>query len=183
MRRVETPIPDLIEIHPTVFQDSRGYFFESFREDRLREWGVSLPFLQDNESKSGKGVLRGLHFQAPPFEQGKLVRVVQGAVLDVAVDIRNGSKTYGKHYSVLLTGENKIQLWIPPGFAHGFLVLEDDTVFSYKCTNYYNKESEGAILWNDPNLNIDWKIDHPILSEKDKAAVHFADFSSPFVYE
>lgn len=174
-----TPISGMYEIHPTVFDDSRGYFFESFRKDTLDEWN----FVQDNESLSQKDVLRGLHFQAPPYAQGKLVRVIKGAVYDVAVDIRLNSPTYGKHYSLVLSEQNKIQLWIPPGFAHGFLVLEPDTIFSYKCTNYYHKASEGCILWNDPDLNIQWNVNNPILSEKDKIGTPFARFSSPFAYE
>jgi dTDP-4-dehydrorhamnose 3,5-epimerase len=179
MTRKETPISGLFEIHPTLFQDSRGYFFESFREDTFSNWN----FVQDNESLSQKDVLRGLHFQAPPYEQGKLVRVIKGAVLDVALDIRLHSPTYGKHYSQILTEQNKIQLWIPPGFAHGFLVLRPDTIFSYKCTNYYHKASEGCILWNDSDLNIQWNINHPILSEKDKNGTPFSGFLSPFAYE
>jgi dTDP-4-dehydrorhamnose 3,5-epimerase len=129
---------------------------------------------------SHKGVLRGLHFQRPPFEQGKLVRVIQGSVLDVAVDIRKGSPTYGQHKSILLSGENNLQFWIPPGFAHGFLTLEDNTIFSYKCTGPYSIESEGSVLWNDKDLNIDWNISSPIVSEKDQIAETFIQFKSPF---
>ena len=136
--------------------------------------------MQDNESMSQKNVLRGLHFQAPPFAQGKLVRVMQGSVLDVAVDIRKTSPTYGEWKSVKLTQQNKWMYWIPPGFAHGFIALEDNTVFFYKCTNVYNKESEGSILWNDPTLNINWNIKNPVLTEKDKQAQLFEDFNSPF---
>lgn len=176
----KTEIEGLLEIEPTVFQDPRGYFLESFREDLLRKEGVNLNFVQDNESMSKKGVLRGLHFQAPPFEQGKLVRVIKGAVLDIALDIRVGSPTYGKHYAIELSEQNKKQFWIPPGFAHGFLVLEDDTIFSYKCTAYYNKESEGSVRWNDPALNILWNISDPILSEKDKIAPLLSQMQSPF---
>ena len=165
----------LLIIRPRVFEDERGYFFESFRLDRMREFGVKQDFVQDNESKSQKGVLRGLHFQNPPFEQGKLVRVVKGAVLDVAVDIRRDSQTYGEWLSQELTEENKTMLWIPPGFAHGFLTLKDDTIFQYKCTNYYNKESEGSIRWNDPDLKIDWGFENPVVSEKDNAAPFFSE--------
>ncbi len=165
----------LLIIRPRVFEDERGYFFESFRLDRMREIGVEQDFVQDNESKSQKGVLRGLHFQNPPFEQGKLVRVVKGAVLDVAVDIRRDSRTYGEWHSQELTEENKTMLWIPPGFAHGFLTLKNDTIFQYKCTNYYNKESEGSIRWNDPDLKIDWGIENPVVSEKDNAAPLFSE--------
>lgn len=176
----KTAIEGLLEIEPTVFQDSRGYFLESFREEALRNFGIELTFVQDNESMSKKGVLRGLHFQSPPYEQGKLVRVIKGAVLDVALDIRIGSPTYGQHCSIILSEENKIQFWVPPGFAHGFLVLEDDTIFSYKCTNYYNKESEGAVKWDDPALDIPWNISEPVLSEKDKIAPLLSELVSPF---
>lgn len=176
----KTEIEGLLEIEPSVFRDERGYFLESFRNDVLRAAGITADFVQDNESMSQKGVLRGLHFQAPPYGQGKLVRVVRGAVLDVAVDIRTGSPTYGRHVSVVLTGDNKKQFWVPPGFAHGFLVLEDDTVFSYKCTGYYNRESEGAIKWDDPSLGIEWNISDPVLSEKDKIAPLLSHIVSPF---
>jgi dTDP-4-dehydrorhamnose 3,5-epimerase len=172
---LKTKLEGLLIIRPRVFEDERGYFFESFRLDRMREFGVKQDFVQDNESKSQKGVLRGLHFQNPPFEQGKLVRVVKGAVLDVAVDIRRDSRTYGEWHSQELTEENKTMLWIPPGFAHGFLTLKDDTIFQYKCTNYYNKESEGSIRWNDPDLKIDWGIENPVVSEKDNAAPLFSE--------
>jgi dTDP-4-dehydrorhamnose 3,5-epimerase len=142
--------------------------------------GIDQNFVQDNESKSQKNVLRGLHFQKPPFAQGKLVRVIRGAVLDVAVDIRKSSPTFGKWASIELTQDNKWMYWVPPGFAHGFVTLEDNTTFFYKCTNMYNKESEGSILWNDPDLNINWQTDQPILSEKDKTSPLFKDFISPF---
>ena len=170
----------LLIIKPQVFEDDRGYFFESFNQEKFLKAGLDLKFIQDNESKSKKGVLRGLHFQAPPFAQGKLVRVIRGSVLDVAVDIRRGSPTYGKWESVVLTGTNKWMYWVPAGFAHGFVTLEDDTVFFYKCTNVYNKASEGSVLWNDPDLNIDWGISDPVISEKDKVAPRFRDFVSPF---
>ncbi len=180
MEIVETKIPDLCIIKPKVFEDPRGYFFESYNKESFLRSGIDQNFVQDNESKSGKGVLRGLHFQKPPFAQGKLVRVMRGAVLDVAVDLRKSSPTYGKWASVELTQDNKWMYWVPPGFAHGFVTLEDNTVFFYKCTNVYNKESEGAILWNDPDLNIDWNIDQPLLSPKDVEAPLFKDFVSPF---
>jgi len=180
MQIIETPIKDLLVIQPLVFRDERGYFFESFNHSRFLCYGLDLHFVQDNESKSQKGVLRGLHFQAPPYSQGKLVRVIKGSVMDVAVDIRKDSPTYGKHFDLVLTEENKTMLWIPPGFAHGFVTLEDDTIFSYKCTNLYNKESEGSIRWNDEKLNINWGIDDPILSEKDKVSPLFNEFVSPF---
>ncbi len=180
MEIIKTELQGLFIIHPRVFEDERGYFFESFRLDLMRENGIELDFVQDNESKSQKNVLRGLHFQNPPYEQGKLVRVVKGAVLDVAVDIRKNSLTYGKWLSQELSEWNKIMLWIPPGFAHGFLTLEDDTIFQYKCTNYYNKESEGSILWNDKTLNIQWGIENPVVSDKDNAAPLFQDLISQF---
>ncbi len=180
MKIEKTPIDGLLIITPTVFGDERGHFFESFRKDSLNTYGVTEDFVQDNQSLSGKGILRGLHFQKNPHAQGKLVRVLQGAVLDVAVDIRPNSLTYGQHFSLVLSDINKTMFYIPPGFAHGFLTLEDNTIFAYKCTNYYHKESEGCVLWNSPLLEINWGIDSPILSEKDKIATDFADFKSPF---
>jgi len=170
----------MLVIEPSVYGDDRGYFFESYNEDQFRNAGLETKFVQDNESRSGKGVLRGLHFQAPPYEQGKLVRVVRGAVLDVTVDIRKDSPTFGKWIGFELTEQNKHMLWIPPGLAHGFVTLEDDTIFIYKCTNVYHKESENAIRWNDPDLNIDWGIADPVISEKDNAASLFRDLKSPF---
>jgi len=157
-------------IEPTVFGDERGYFFESFSQKEFQEKVCHTVFVQDNESKSKYGVLRGLHFQKPPFEQAKLVRVVRGKVLDVAVDIRRDSPTFGRHVSTELSEENKRQLFIPRGFAHGFAVLSEEVIFQYKCDNYYAPLYEGAILWNDPQLNIDWKLplDAILLSEKDK---------------
>ena len=146
----------------------------------MAQFGLDENFVQDNQSISIKGVLRGLHFQKPPFAQGKLVRVVKGAALDVAVDLRKGSPTYGQWESVEITGENKLMFWVPPGFAHGFVSLEDGTVFVYKCSNIYNKASEATILWNDPDLNIDWKVENPLLSEKDLQGMLFKDFVSPF---
>lgn len=175
-----TPLEGLLIIKPDVFEDERGYFFESFNEEKFRTAGLNIAFRQDNESKSKNGVLRGLHFQAPPFEQGKLVRVIRGSVLDVAVDIRRHSPTYGRWESIVLSGKNKWMYWVPPGFAHGFVTLEDNTVFFYKCTNVYNKASEGSVRWNDPLLNIDWGISNPVISDKDKLAPGFAGFSTPF---
>jgi len=180
MEIVKTKIPDLYIIKPRVFEDNRGYFFESYNKNIFLQNGIDQNFVQDNESKSSKGVLRGLHFQKTPFAQGKLVRVMQGAVLDVAVDLRKASPTYGEWVAVELNHDNKWMYWIPPGFAHGFVTLEDSTVFFYKCTNVYNKDSEGSILWNDPDLNIDWKVANPILSEKDQNSPLFKDFVSPF---
>ncbi len=181
MQIIKTKIPDLLIIKPDVFEDERGYFFESYNREKFVQAGIKYKFVQDNESKSQKGVLRGLHFQNPPHAQGKLVRVMKGAVLDVAVDIRKKSPTYGKWASIELSESNKMMCWIPPGFAHGFVTLEDNTVFFYKCTNVYNKQSEGSIRWNDPDLNIDWKTKNPILSEKDKIVPFFKDFESKFV--
>ena len=181
MEFTRTTIPDVILIQPRLFGDSRGYFFESFHQERFNSFvGKEIRFVQDNESMSSKGVLRGLHFQAPPMAQGKLVRVVQGSVLDVAVDIRKNSPTYGQHVSFLLSAENKTQAFIPEGFAHGFATLEDHTIFQYKCTNYYSPEHEASILWNDEELGIDWQTNLPILSEKDKLGVKFNAFTSPF---
>ncbi len=174
------PIEGLFLIKPNVFNDPRGTFFESYNEHK---WGENLPILhfkQDNVSSSKKGVLRGLHFQAPPYDQGKLVQVLKGSVLDVAVDIRKNSPSYGQYYSIELNERNRLQFYIPPGFAHGFLSLEDDTIFHYKCTNPYHKESEGSILWNDPNLNIDWGVKDANVSEKDKIAPLFSQFKNPF---
>ena len=176
----KTKIEGLLIIQPKVFGDDRGYFFESYRLDKLRENGVDLDFVQDNESMSGKGILRGLHFQNPPYAQGKLVRVIKGKVLDVAVDIRKNSPTYGHWHSIILSEKNKTIFWIPPGFAHGFHSMEDNTLFQYKCTNYYNKEAEGSILWNDPDLNIDWGINNPLVSDKDKNVPLFKDLQSKF---
>lgn len=181
MEIIKTKIPGLLKIKPDVFEDERGYFFESYNREKFVQAGINYKFVQDNESKSQKGVLRGLHFQNPPYAQGKLVRVMKGAVLDVAVDIRKKSPTYGKWASIELSESNKMMYWIPPGFAHGFITLEDNTVFFYKCTNVYNKQSEGSIRWNDPDLNIDWKTKNPILSEKDKIVPFFKDFESKFV--
>ena len=180
MEIISTEIPDVLIIKPQVFADERGYFFESFNREKMRAAGTDLDFVQDNESKSSKGVLRGLHFQKPPFSQGKLVRVVQGAVLDVAVDLRQSSPTYGKWVGVELTAKNKWMCWIPSGFAHGFLTLEDDTVFFYKCTNVYNKESEGCVRWNDPELGINWGNSNPILSPKDVEAPLFSELGKIF---
>ena len=181
MELIKTSIDGLLIIKPDVFKDDRGYFFESYNKERFAKAGLNMDFVQDNESKSCKGVLRGLHFQKPPFAQGKLVRVIKGSVMDVAVDLRKDSPTYGKWESVVLTEDNKLQFWIPEGFAHGFVALEDNTIFNYKCTNVYNKESEGSILWNDPDININWNIDNPILSEKDKISPLFKNFESPFI--
>ena len=167
---IKTAIDGVVIIEPRLFKDERGYFFESFSQKEFEEKVCKTVFVQDNESKSSYGVLRGLHFQKPPFAQSKLVRVVRGAVLDVAVDIRKGSPTFGKHVAVELTAENHRQFFIPRGFAHGFSVLSQEVVFQYKCDNYYAPQSEGALAWDDPDLGIDWRIPAAkmILSEKDK---------------
>ena len=173
MKITTTAIEGVVILEPEVFGDERGYFFESFSQREFEEKVCKTTFVQDNESSSRYGVLRGLHFQKPPHAQAKLVRVVKGKVLDIAVDIRKGSPTFGHHVSTELSGENKRQLFIPRGFAHGFAVLSDEVVFQYKCDNYYVPHSEGGILWNDPALGIDWKLpeEDVILSEKDKKNV------------
>lgn len=170
MKVIPTAIEGVVVIEPDLFGDERGYFFESFSERRFCEQVRSVRFVQDNESKSSYGVLRGLHFQKPPHAQSKLVRVIKGRVLDVAVDIRRGSPTFGQHVAVELTEENHRQFFIPRGFAHGFSVLSDEAIFQYKCDNFYAPQSEGAIAWDDPDLAIDWRIpaDKVLLSEKDR---------------
>jgi dTDP-4-dehydrorhamnose 3,5-epimerase len=173
-------IPDVKLIQPDVYEDARGSFFESWQQERFLDAGIKEAFVQDNQSISGKGVLRGLHFQNPPYAQGKLVRVVKGAVLDVAVDLRSASPTFGKWVSQLLSEENRLMMWVPPGFAHGFITREEENIFLYKCTAYYNKASECTILWNDPQLNIDWGNENPLLSEKDLAGIKFSQLKSLF---
>ena len=182
MNFLETSIPGLILIEPKVWKDERGYFYESYNQKAFKEAGINENFVQDNQSFSQRGTLRGLHGQAPPYGQCKLVRVIQGRVIDVAVDIRKESPTYGRQEAVELSADNFRMLWIPAGFLHGFVTLEDNTIFSYKVTNLYNKESEIGVIWNDPDLNIDWGIAEQdlILSEKDKALPSFKEFSSPF---
>ena len=180
MEIISTGLEGLSIVQPKIFEDNRGYFFESYNEAEFKKNGIYEQFIQDNQSLSQKGVLRGLHFQTPPHAQGKLVRVIKGAVLDVAVDIRKESPTYGKHFDIILNEKNKTMLWIPVGFAHGFLTLEDDTIFSYKCTNFYNKLSEDSILWNDKDININWNIESPSLSDKDNNGKSFRNFISPF---
>ena len=182
MKITETNIEGLVIIEPKVFGDSRGYFMETFQKNTFNSSVTETEFIQDNESKSSKGVLRGLHFQLPPYQQAKLVRVIEGEVLDVAVDLRKDSKTYGKHYSIFLSGENKKQFFVPRGFAHGFVVLSETAIFSYKVDNLYAPTHDSGILWNDETLNIDWNIDIELvqLSEKDKNLSSFKDFNSPF---
>ncbi len=181
MKLISTKIKDVYIIEPTVFGDERGYFFESFNAQKFNEAiGREVNFVQDNQSMSGANIVRGLHFQNPPYAQGKLVRVIEGEVIDVAVDIRKDSPTYGEHVAVKLTGENKRMLWIPEGFAHGFSSLKEGTIFAYKCTNYYHKESEGSIAWNDKDLGIEWGIEESLTSEKDERAQNFCELKSNF---
>ncbi len=175
----QTAINDVILITPRVYKDERGYFMESYNQQKVDKL-IKDRFVQDNESLSYKNVLRGLHFQLPPYAQAKLIRVIKGSILDVAVDLRQNSSTYGKHYKHILSGENKKQLYIPKGCAHGFLSLEDDTILNYKCSDYYRADSESSIVWNDPDLSIDWGIIDPILAEKDRLAENFATFENPF---
>jgi dTDP-4-dehydrorhamnose 3,5-epimerase len=182
---VETGFPGLKIFEPRVFADDRGYFFESFNKTTFKEAGIDTEFVQDNESKSEYGVIRGLHYQLNPYAQAKLVRVVEGSVLDVVVDIRKGSPTFGKQFSIELSAENKKQLYIPRGFAHGFSVLTPTCIFQYKCDNFYNKASEGGILYNDPALNIDWGVEvgKAKVSDKDKVLPVFADCTNNFEYQ
>lgn len=170
MEIIKTAIDGVVVIKPRLFMDNRGYFFESFSQREFDEKICPIRFVQDNESKSSYGVLRGLHFQKPPYAQSKLIRVIKGKVLDVAVDIRKGSPTFGQHVSVELDDDNHLQFFIPCGFAHGFAVLSDEAVLQYKCDNFYSPQSEGALAWDDPSLGIDWRIpvDKVILSEKDR---------------
>ena len=178
MNLIQTKLPGCFIIEPKVFGDDRGFFLETFHVSRYKQMlGISSPFVQDNYSRSSKHVLRGLHFQKTK-QQGKLVRVVRGEVYDVAVDIRRESPTFGQWESIILSEENKKQLWIPPGFAHGFLVLSESADFEYKCTDYYDPSDEGSILWNDSDLNIPWPVDKPMVSEKDSKANSFAELQS-----
>jgi len=167
-------------LQSSVFYDARGYFFESYNYETFKNLGIEDVFVQDNQSLSKKNVIRGLHFQVPPFAQAKLVRVLKGAVMDVAVDLRKNSPTYGQHFSVELSEENQLQFYIPVGFAHGFAAWEENTILAYKCSNIYHKDSERTILYNDNDLNIDWNIKNPIVTEKDLQGVCFKDFISPF---
>jgi dTDP-4-dehydrorhamnose 3,5-epimerase len=184
MEYIKTGIDDVLIIKPKVFGDNRGYFFESFSERDFCASVRETRFVQDNESGSVKNVIRGLHFQKPPFSQSKLIRVVKGTVLDVAVDIRKGSPTFGRHVAVELSAENHLQVFIPQGFAHGFAVLSEEAVLQYKCDNFYAPGHEGAIAWNDPDLGIDWRItaEEAILSEKDRNNPSLKEMESPFDY-
>jgi dTDP-4-dehydrorhamnose 3,5-epimerase len=182
MQIESTHIDGLYIIMPRVFEDARGYFFESYNESVFAANGFSYRWVQDNQSSSTRGVIRGLHYQAPPHAQTKLIRVLQGSILDVAVDIRNGSPTYGQHVALELSAANKKQFLIPPGFAHGFSVLSEKAEVLYKCDQFYHKDSEGGLLFDDPALGIDWKIpaDEVILSDKDRILPILSDFHSPF---
>lgn len=180
MKLLDTDFTGLFVVETQVFPDDRGYFYEAFNSEKLKTLGLDINVAQTNVSQSQKDVVRGLHFQNPPFAQGKLIRVLKGAVLDVAVDIRRDSKTYGKHFAIELSEMNNLALWIPPGFAHGFKTLEDNTLFYYDCTEAYNREAEGSLFWNDPDIGIDWNIENPLISEKDAQAPRFRDFESQF---
>jgi len=182
MNIIKTSIQDLVIIQPKVFNDSRGYFFEPFNENSFKKNFTNVKFVQDNESKSSKGVLRGFHFQKPPYEQAKLVRCIQGEVLDIALDLRKNSSTYGKYEKIILSGENKKQFFIPRGFAHAFLVLSNNAIFSYKVDNIYAPDFDSGIIWNDPSLSIDWELDESkfIISEKDKNLDLLKNIESPF---
>jgi dTDP-4-dehydrorhamnose 3,5-epimerase len=182
MKVTKTDIEGLLIIEPSVFGDDRGYFYESYNQAKYREAGITADFIQDNQSFSRKGTVRALHGQAEPFAQGKLVRVIAGKVLDVAVDIRKASPTYGKYFSMELSSENNLQFWVPAGFLHGFSVLEDNTIFAYKVNNYYDKASELGVIWNDPTLNIDWGLapGEALLSPKDVLLSDFKSLNSPF---
>ncbi|OSY88142.1 dTDP-4-dehydrorhamnose 3,5-epimerase [Tenacibaculum holothuriorum] len=184
MHFIKTNIPEVIIIEPRVFNDQRGYFFESFNQKEFEENIGEVSFVQDNESKSIKGVLRGLHFQKPPYAQAKLVRCIQGKVLDVIVDLRKNSLTYGKHVTVELSEENKRQVFVPRGFAHGYIVISEEAVFAYKVDNYYAPKYDSGIIWNDTTLNIDWKLkeEEVILSSKDEMLTTFEKLNTPFIY-
>jgi dTDP-4-dehydrorhamnose 3,5-epimerase len=180
MKINKTFIKDLLILEPQLFKDERGFFYESYNKNNLDKI-INIVFVQDNESKSNKGVIRGLHFQKPPFEQTKLVRCVSGSILDVVVDLRKNSKTYGKSFSVELSSENNKQLFVPKGFAHGFQVISDEAIVNYKVDNFYNPKSESGIIWNDKDLLIDWNLDiKPVLSVKDLKLISFKELKSPF---
>ena len=183
MKFIETGIADLLVLEPNVYGDQRGYFFESYNEKVLAEHGIRIKFVQDNQSSSSYGVIRGLHFQKSPHAQTKLVRALNGTILDVAVDLRKNSPTYGKHFSIELSAENKKQLLVPKGFAHGFSVLSEKAEVLYKCDEFYHKASEGGLIYNDPSLNIDWRIpsDKAIVSEKDLLQPSFASYQAEIV--
>lgn len=177
-----TSMPGVILLKPRVFEDQRGHFLEAYNARDLQKFGINDHFVQDNQSLSAKNVLRGFHFQAPPHAQAKLVRVVRGRVLDVVLDLRKGSETYGQTYAKELSGDNFLQLYIPEGFAHAFLSLEEDTLVEYKCNRFYHKASEGGIHWNDPDLGVEWGVTSPSVSEKDEQLPLLQNFKSPFDY-
>jgi dTDP-4-dehydrorhamnose 3,5-epimerase len=184
MQQFTTSIPEVILFKPNVFKDSRGSFFESYNLNKIKEVGITATFVQDNQSESSRGVLRGLHYQMGAYAQAKLVRVINGSVYDVAVDIRKGSPTFGQYFGTILSEENQLQMFIPRGFAHGFVVLEDHTIFAYKCDNFYHKPSEGGLVWNDKSINIEWPIDisQILLSEKDEILPNIENCLNDFVY-
>lgn len=184
MELFTTSIPEVILFKPRVFADARGSFFESYNQNSIKEVGITCTFVQDNQSQSSKGVLRGLHYQTGEYAQAKLVRVIKGSVYDVAVDIRKGSPTFGNYFGTILSEQNGHQMFVPRGFAHGFIVLEDHTIFSYKCDNFYHKAAEGGIVWNDPTININWQMDtHDILlSEKDEILPLLENCINDFTY-
>ena len=182
MKVEKTFIPGLLVVEPDFFPDNRGFFFESFNKEKYKDAGIAFEFVQDNLSKSTKNTVRGLHYQAGEFAQGKLCQVITGAVIDVALDVRFGSPTFGKYFSVELSGENHKQIWIPPGFAHGFSVLSDEAIFSYKCTAKYDKSSERSILYNDHALGIEWMVEAPIVSDKDLKAKMFVEIEKEFFF-
>lgn len=183
MQIITTDFEGLLVVEPKIFYDERGYSYEAFRADHLAKHSLGIEFVQDNISKSKKNTIRGLHYQVGKNAQGKLCQVVSGKVLDIALDIRHNSPTFGKHFALELSDENNIMLWIPPGFAHGFSVLSDHAIFMYRCTAYYSNKDERAILFNDPDLNINWQVDNPIVSEKDCNAIRFKDIDRDFVFK
>lgn len=182
IKKINTPIPDLFVIEPKIFEDDRGFFFESFVDKKYSEAGIDFKFVQDNISSSSFGTIRGLHYQVGEYAQGKLCQVLDGKVLDVAVDIRFGSPTFGQFFSIELSSENHKQLWIPPGFAHGFSVLSEHALFHYKCTNYYSQADERCIIFNDRDLEINWGVKNPIISDKDKLGCSFNSIEKNFNY-
>jgi dTDP-4-dehydrorhamnose 3,5-epimerase len=183
LKVIKTDIAGLLVLEPDIFNDDRGFFFESYSKQRYEKFGIPDDFVQDNISKSKQGTVRGLHYQVGEKAQGKLCQVLEGEVLDVAVDIRFNSPTFRRHFSQVLSSQNKLQLWIPAGFAHGFSVLSEEAVFSYKCTNYYSKAHERSIIFNDTDLKIDWKVNKQIVSAKDLTSVKFKDIEKDFIYE
>jgi len=180
MQVQETGFEGLLILQPRLFKDDRGAFYESWNETTFKNLGLNIRFVQDNQSVSHKNVLRGLHFQHAPHAQGKLVRVTRGQALDIVVDLRKNSKTYGQHYKLVLCSDKANMMWIPAGFAHGFVALEDDTVFQYKCDAVYNPQSEECLIWNDPKLGIDWETENPIISSKDEEGKRFDDLNTSF---